>query len=322
MRITSALHWTLLVALLAFPDIASAQNSTDDQEPVALHNLVISADGAWIAAEERPDRGDGNVRVWSTEGDITFSIERGQNPRISRDSRWVSALQEQPLEDSRTATPTNQRAGRTLVLLDTQDGSRRTFDFVLSYDMTYSSTYLLYLQSPETKADDEGPTKDEATNPATTERKVGTLHQVPLNPARLARILRPYQPDRMYTSENVVEFATHPTSDHFAYVWHDEETGRDTLHIVKWGVRARYNGEKIEGLCWARDPRYGATDDPPSDHITLGFLVSTETTGKDAKRRVNSALYTWQPAQSPVGREIRAEQARKGAQFTRVDTPQ
>ncbi len=55
--------------------------------------------------------------------------------------------------------------------------------------------------------------------------------------------------------------------------------------------------------------------------ITVGFLVSTETTGEDGKRRVNSALYTWQPAQSPVEREIRAREAHPAAEFTRVDTP-
>jgi hypothetical protein len=343
MRNVPAIHWTLLVALLTSLGVAFAQRATADREPVgfppsptmttspqalaqnraqtlrdisdsrALHNLVISVDGAWVAAEEHSDRGDGNVRVWSTERDVTFTIERGRNPRISRDSRWVSALQKPPLADSRTAKPETQRAGQTLVLLDLQDGSRRTFDYVLSYDMTFSSTYLLYLQSRETKAGEEGLSKDEATKQATKlvakARTVGTLHQVPLNPARLARILRPYQPDVTYTKDNVVEFATHPTNDHFAYVFHDEETGGDTLHIVKWGIRAWYNGEKIEGLCWARDSRYGGTDDPPSDDITLGFLVSTETTGKDGKRRVNSALYTWQPAQSPA------------EEFTRVDGP-
>ena len=343
MRNTSA-ALTLLVALLASPVVASAQRTTADQEPVAsgdvskfraLHNPVISADGAWMAAE-RPDRGDGNVRVWSTEGDVTFTIERGQNPRISRDSRWVSALQKPPLEDPRTAKPTNKRAGQTLVLLDTQDGSRRTFDFVLSYDMTYASTYLLYLQSPETKADEEGPSKDEATRPATKpatkERTVGTLHQVPLHPARMARVGMKW-PYETYSAKNVVEFATYPPSHHFAYVLHDEETGRDTLRIIKWGIRAWYygeKGEKIEGLCWGRDdPRYGGARDPRgdqhhggSDYITLGFLVSTETTGKDGKRRVNSALYTWQPSQSPVEREIRAREAQLAAEFTRVDTPQ
>ena len=179
-----ALLLSLTSTTLAQENQKPAQPLGDDSEFRALHNPVISADGAWMAAEERPDRGDGNVRVWSTEGDVTFTIERGQNPRISRDSRWVSALQKPPLEDSRTAKPKNKRAGQTLVLLDTQDGSRRTFDFVLSYDMTYSSTYLLYLQSPETKADEEGPSKDEATKPATKpaarERKVGTLHLVHL----------------------------------------------------------------------------------------------------------------------------------------------
>ena len=162
MRNTSA-ALTFVVALIASP-VASPQRTTAGQEPVAsgdvsefraLHNPVISADGVWMAAEERPDRPDGNVRVWSTEGDASFTIERGQNPRISRDSRWVSALQKPARNDSRTK-PKKERAGQTLVLLNLQDGSQRKFDFVLSYDMTFSSTYLVYVQStPETKPDAE-----------------------------------------------------------------------------------------------------------------------------------------------------------------------
>ncbi len=282
-----------------------AQTLRGDSEFRALHNLVISADGAWMATEERPDRGDGNVRVWSTERDLTFTIERGQNPRISRDSRWVSALQEPPLEDSRTATPKNDRAGQTLVLLDTQDGSRRTFDFVLSYEVTFSasnwdaisaSLYLVYLQSPETQADEEKASKDKATRlsakPAAKEREVGTLLLVHL------------KGDKVITIANVAQHASHQTTGHFAYVLHDEETGRDTLHIARlgtrgWGVRAWFNGEKIEGLCWVRD------------RLTLGFIDSTETTGKDGKRRVNSALYTWHVTGPNVA-----------GKFTRVDTPQ
>jgi len=177
-----ALLLSLTSTTLAQENQKPAQPLRGDSEFRALHDPVISADGAWMAAEERPDRGDGNVRVWATERDLTFSIERGQNPRISLDSRWVSALQKPPLEDSRTAKPKNKRAGQTLVLLDTQDGSRRTFDFVLSYDMTKSSStrswYLVYLQSPETKADEEGDSRDEATKPAARERTVGTLHVV------------------------------------------------------------------------------------------------------------------------------------------------
>lgn len=341
MRNTSALHWTILIALLASARCALAQSATDDQEPVAsphsptsatapqavrddsafraLHNPVISADGAWMAAEARSDRGDGNVRVWSTEGDVTFNIERGQSPRISRDSRWVSALRKPPLEDLRTAKPKNERAGRTLVLLDTQDGSQRTFDFVLSHDWTYShdgtytSMHLVYLQSPETKADEEGPSKDEATKPAkkpaAKERKVGTLHLVHIT-----------GDGNDWAVQNVTEYATHQRSRHVAYVVHDcqvanhghEETGRDSLHIVGYsarnsGINAIHDGEKIDGLCWA------------PDRLTLGFLDKTETTGNDGKRRVNSALYTWSWSRPFDNAQPFPRRWRRG--FTRVDTP-
>ena len=296
-----ALLLSLTSTTLAQENQKPAQPLRDDSEIRALHNPVISDEGAWMAAEERSDRGDGNVRVWSTERDVTFTIERGQNPRISRDSRWVSALQKPPLEDSRTARPKNTRAGQTLVLLDTRDGSRKTFDFVLSHDwayshdMTYFASHLLYLQSPETKADEEGPSKDEATKPAkkpaAKQRKVGTLHVVHLESDNV-----------VITMENVTEYATHPTTCRVAFVVHDEETGRDSLRIAGfsrqfWGTNGVYDGEKIEGLCWARDRR------------AIGFLDSTETTGKDGKRRVNSALYTWQHGGYP-------------GTFTRVDTPQ
>jgi hypothetical protein len=301
MRITAARHRALLVALLVLPVVASAQTSTDDQESVALHDLVISADGSWMAAEERSERGDGNVRVWATEGDVTFSMERGQDPRISLDSRWVSALQKPPHEDSRTARTKNDRAGQTLALLDTQDGSRRTFDFVLSYDMTRSpstgSWYLVYVQSPETKADEEGRSRGEATKPAARERTLGTLCSIHLESGHV-----------VFAIENVVQHALYQTDNRVAYVVHDEETSRDTLHIVGFsarnmGTNAVYDGEKIEGLCWARD------------RLMLGFLDSTEATGKDGKRRVNSALYRWQWDQT-------LEELDWGAGFTRVDTPQ
>lgn len=131
----------------------------------------------------------------------------------------------------------------------------------------------------------------------TIERKVGTLHQIPLNRARLIRIGH-RQPDWTGTKENVAQFVTHPRNDHFAYVFLNEETGGDTIHIVKWGIREWYDGDMVGGLCWAG----GANGD---ESITLGFLDRVETTGKDGKRRVNSALYKWQPGRSATERFTR-----------------
>jgi hypothetical protein len=67
-----------LALLLSLTSTTFAQENQEpahtlwgDSEYRALHNPVISADGAWMAAEERPDRGDGNVRygpgTWVTD---------------------------------------------------------------------------------------------------------------------------------------------------------------------------------------------------------------------------------------------------------------
>ncbi len=298
-----------LLGLSASHTIAQqgAQILRNDSECRALRNLVISADGAWVAAEERPDTHDGAVRVWSTKGDVSFSIERGRSPRISRDSRWVSAWQKPPLEDSRTAKPNN--AGQTLVLLDTRDGSRRSFDFVLSYEVTYFSSHLAYLQSSEAKADEEGLSKGSATKPAANSaarmRKGGTLHVVEL------------VGDRVFRWQNVTRFAAHQAINHgprekwkvgyayVAFVMHSEETNRDSLQVAfvgraktGWGTGGTYEGEKIEGLCWARDS------------VTLGFLDSTKTRDKAGKLRVGNGLYTWHDVRGRSGHR----------EFIRVDT--
>ena len=68
-----ALLLSLTPTTIAQENKKPAQPLGDDSEFRTLH----SADGAWMAAEERPDRGDGNVRVWSTEDDSLNPIIKG-----------------------------------------------------------------------------------------------------------------------------------------------------------------------------------------------------------------------------------------------------
>jgi len=284
---------------------AEAQEQTqavhDASQFRALYKPIISPDGTWVAAEERSDQGDVNVRVWSTNSDAMFNINRGQNPRISRDSRWVSVLQKSPLAKSKTTSPKYSRGGQTLVLLDLYDGSQRTFDHVLSYDVTFTSSYLLYYQSAEMKAGE----RDEGTRPAgklpKEKRKLGTLHAVHLDG------------DRVFTIRNVAHYLTHltygnhQTNDHFGYVLHDRDTGRDTLYMAllnpgrdkkgNYGIRGTFAGNKIEGLHWA------------NDNATVVFLDQTVNASKDGKPPVSSALYTWHDVPGRAGQRV----------FARVD---
>ena len=158
-----------------------------------------------------------SVCVWRTASNnaTKIKIDRGHDPRISRDSRWLSVMQ-RSAPDLDISKPNRERLGQRLVLLDLKEGGRKTFDNVLSYDMTYSSTYLLYLQASET------------TVPG--ERAVGTLYQMPLNHDRLKRIGH-RQPDWSGRTENVTGIVVHPKNDHFAYVVCDSENGSETLRV-------------------------------------------------------------------------------------------
>lgn len=65
-----------------------------------IENPVISRDGRWIAYTLRPDRGDAEAIVQSSENPRkTFTIERGAQPVISSDSRWAAAKVEVPFAD-------------------------------------------------------------------------------------------------------------------------------------------------------------------------------------------------------------------------------
>ena len=291
---TSALK--LLITLIACPSVTSAQNAEVDQEFHTLHNLVISADGDWIAAENSSDKGMGNVRVCSTKNDKAFTIERGHSPIISRDSCWVSAFLNPKLEQLQGGVSKNRNAGQTLVLLNTQDGSRRTFDSVLSYQLTHFSSHLVFLQSPSAENDKAEPSKDKAAKPVAKVLNLGTLHVVEL------------VSQRVFTWQNVTQYAAHQATSHgigetwkkgyayVAFVTHNEKAGRDRLEIALvghskrgWGTGGTYQGQQIDDLRWA------------SDSITLGFFDHSRPIEKNGQMHKKSMLFTWHDVREQPG---------------------
>ena len=83
----------------------------------------------------------------------------------------------------------------------------------------------------------------------------------------------------------------------------------------KWGVRAWFHGDKIDGLSWGGGASGG------DDSISLAFLNHSKTTGKDEHPKMKSAIYMWKP-QLPVATASRARKAQLAAEFTRLDHPQ
>jgi dipeptidyl aminopeptidase/acylaminoacyl peptidase len=150
----------LVVCLAAAAALAGTQpvELVDLMKMRTIRGEVISEDGAWVAYELRPDRGDGELVVRSTEGDTAYAVPRGSGPAISSDSRWVAAKVEPSLEETekaRKAKETGDKAPKAgLALVSTADGSVVTVPRVKSFAFSEDGRWLAYHRFEPEEADE------------------------------------------------------------------------------------------------------------------------------------------------------------------------
>lgn len=184
-RVARSVAWSLVVIALSFsfsfsfssPTLIAAEGvpaeGRDGKRALSLEDMMrfrqiqsptISEDGAWIVFEERPDRGDGDVRVVSTTAELMVTLARGTGARFSRDARFVAAARKPKAADAAAAKKSKEKPqGNGLYLLDTQSGDVIEFDEVKAFDMSRDSQWLVRWHSPEWKPEssDEGPPSEE-----------------------------------------------------------------------------------------------------------------------------------------------------------------
>ena len=159
---------------------------TDLMKLETLHGEAISDDGAWIAYEPRPDRGDGAVRVQAAGGGASFSIERGQDPEISADGAWVGATVQPTLEEQVEAEKEGKKGDEApkagFALLSTADGSVVSWDRVDSFAFSEDGRWLAVHELPEKKAAEES-AGEEAGEEAAAEAEPQSVEGAPGAPA-------------------------------------------------------------------------------------------------------------------------------------------
>jgi len=112
-----------------------------------IRDPSISPDGRWVALAAVPDRGDGEVLVYSVDGDQQYSIPLGSSPAISADGRWVAARLEPSFVAVETAARGEApRAG--LALLRTSDGEITRWDDIQGFSFSGDGGWLARLAFP------------------------------------------------------------------------------------------------------------------------------------------------------------------------------
>jgi dipeptidyl aminopeptidase/acylaminoacyl peptidase len=113
----------------------------------------VSRDGNWVAHSVNPDRGDPEVRVYSTDGKEEYIIQRGDKPVISNDGKWVAAVHQVPAEDllKKDKAKGGVKPEPGLALLNTSNGEISIYKNVKSFLFSNNSQWLVYhaLKEPE-----------------------------------------------------------------------------------------------------------------------------------------------------------------------------
>ena len=154
------LIWAVCVAglaaaapLWAEPPQKKALTVQDMMKFRQISETVISEDGRWAAYTIEPDRGDGVVEVRSTDGERTYTIERGSRPGFSRDGRWLAALIKPRAVEAESEGRDKPKTG--LAVLDLSRGGISAFERVEKFAFSYDSAWIGYELSKEEEKKDE-----------------------------------------------------------------------------------------------------------------------------------------------------------------------
>ena len=203
-------------ALLSILPLFIAVSVTVEARTPTFDPPLVSNDGKWLVSQGLTNCNRG-VYVWSTEGGRKFKIPNGVEPRISEDSRWVSAMHD-----------------TTLIVIDLHHGTETTFESVIDYEISRFSAYLIYLEATEDNA------------------QTGTLHAYELDGDRdmtwdRVEEFAIFQEDAdayAHLAYVVADDETGGDALEIAVIGYAKRG---------WGSRGSYKGESISDLSWAQD---------------------------------------------------------------------
>lgn len=135
----------LLLLIFILPAAVSAQNAKLTFEDVMkwedISDTEISDNGSWLIYSVWPDRGDGEARVLGIDNNKSYTIERGENPSVTANGRWVGAYIQPPLQEQ-LMTKNDNKPVQGFGLLNTESGETTVIDSVKSFAFSNDSQWL------------------------------------------------------------------------------------------------------------------------------------------------------------------------------------
>jgi len=236
----------VLSLLLLFAWLSPGQAGGQESGTLTFQDLMqlrqiqqpsISPDGRWAALTAVPDRGDGEVLVYSTDGDTRYSVPLGAGPVISADGLWVGMRLEPSLEARETAKGGDApRPG--LALLDTRTGEVMEWEGIRRFGFSADGGWLArQLHAPEEDVDapEEVAVPEEVGAPE--EAPEGELPRTRDDPGT-ALILRELSSGAELEISDVARFVFDEAGDWLAYVVASPDGEGDGVFVSRLELNA------------------------------------------------------------------------------------
>ena len=217
----------LLLSLCSLPLSGQEKRALTFVDLMQLREIAqpsISNDGLWIAFTAEPDRGDPEVIVRPTQGDVRYVIPFGSNPVISTGGDFVVVRINPSFEAQQTADR-GDAPRRGMAILATSSGDVTEIEDVQSSSLSGDGRWLAYQKFAVDEEDaptEEAP--DEAPQPE-GDREPGTL-----------LVLRELASGREIEVPDVRGFAWHEEGRYLAYSIADADNTRDGLYVRDLGA--------------------------------------------------------------------------------------
>jgi len=132
--------------LFAYPSQAAQKKILTFEDVMKfkeIRNPLISENGLWLAYGTQPDRGDGKVVVHGLKNDAKFVVERGHQPQITKDSKWVGMIVRPKAVEMAKAPKDRPKQG--MAVLETATGEVMHVGKVRSFAFADDSRWIAYL---------------------------------------------------------------------------------------------------------------------------------------------------------------------------------
>jgi len=223
---------------------------TDMMKFKSIKSWQISEKGDWVVYCIQPGRGNSETIISNINTGEKYTIPRGTEPVISKDSRWVAtAIQPDALEMENS--PKDKKPKPGMALLNTETGKIISVQKVKGFIFSKDSNYLVYRLYPKKSKEEKQESEQPKNKDAEKKKKVETTPLVIKN-------LISGEETRI---ENVGDSALDPESLYLAYSIQNKNENKEAnglyikkLHKKQEPIKKLHShpGGKYSNLTWSK----------------------------------------------------------------------